>query len=126
MPQRNRAGAQALQSDELTVRSLAARAEELRARRDRLMQLQIDTDEEAGDIRDVEEPQPESNVAELVALARLEAQHARQKARTAARFGWIAIGCMSVTVAGGAWASIQVFHKLNRDAVEIERSTAQA
>lgn len=125
MPQRRRSGVQEIKPDEPIERSLSARAEELRARRDRLMQLHLDTnDEEAeihADTNDPAEPSP----AEMLAVARLEVDHARRQTRIAHRVLWLAIGCTTVLIAAAACASFLVMHKLNRDSIEIERATAQ-
>jgi hypothetical protein len=120
MPQTVGARTKNVENDELAGRTTASRAEQLRAGRERLMQLRI----RSADVDTAVEET--SDMGALLLAAQHEAAAARLQARMAWRTAWICAACVAIGMAAGAWGGLKVYRKLTRDTIDMERLAADA
>ena len=104
-------------------RPAAARAEQIRAARERLTKLRLG----AGPADEIFQIDDDASDAEaLLAAARHETALAVQQAKMAWRTALICAFCVALGIGAGAWAGVKVFRKINRDTIEMERIAAEA
>jgi hypothetical protein len=112
----------ATDKDPETDRPTAARAEQIRAGRERLMKLRVG----AAPLEEASETDQAPDAMALLAAARHETALAVQQAKMAWRTALICAFCVAIGIAAGVWGGVKVVRKINRDTIEIERVAAEA
>src|SRR5689334_2806561 len=122
MPQTVGARTTATEKDQEKDRTTAARAEQIRAGRERLLKMRVGT--APSEVASEAELAPDA--VALIAAARHETALAVQQAKVAWRTALVCAACVAIGMAVGAWAGVKVVRKVNRDTIDMERIAAEA
>ena len=122
MPQTVGARTTSTDKDQEMDRSAAARAEQIRAGRERLLKMRVG----AAPLVEASETEQAPDYAALLAAAHHETALAVRQARLAWRTALICAACVAIGIGVGAWGGVKVFRKFNRDTIDMERLAAEA